>query len=153
MITTMDKTERFKVFGAVFLVLRRGDQILLQRRANTGWHDGEYTVVSGHINGRESFTTALCREAKEEAGISIDPFDVRCVHIMNRHDTGDHREYVDMYFEVSTWDGEVINAEPDKCDDIRWFAMDALPDNIVPAAREALVAYGKGMTYSEFGWE
>jgi len=149
----MNDVERFKVFGAVFLVLRKDDQILLQRRANTGWHDGEYTVVSGHINGRESFTTALCREAKEEAGITIDASDVRCVHIMNRHDPIDYREYVDMYFEVSKWQGTVINAEPDKCDDLRWFAIDALPENMVTAAREALHLYSKGVTYSEFGWK
>jgi 8-oxo-dGTP pyrophosphatase MutT (NUDIX family) len=149
----MGETEHFKIHGAVFLIPRRKNEILLLRRYNTGWHDGEYSLVSGHIDGQESFTAALCREAREEAGITIAPKDVRCVHVMNRHDTDDHKEYVDMYFEASTWEGEITNMEPGKCDDLRWFPTGALPRNVVPAVRYALEQCRDGVSYSEYGWK
>ena len=41
--------ERFKTAVASYLILRDGDKVLLSKRANTGWMDGKYTMVSGHI--------------------------------------------------------------------------------------------------------
>lgn len=41
--------ERFKVVPAVYLVLRRGEGVLLLRRANTGYQDGKYSLIAGHL--------------------------------------------------------------------------------------------------------
>ena len=47
------KKERFKLIPAVFLIFRRGDEVLLLRRANTGYQDGKYGLVAGHLDGDE----------------------------------------------------------------------------------------------------
>ena len=60
--------ERHKNIPACYLYLKKNNQILLLRRFNTGFEDGNYFFVSGHLDGGESFTDAMIREAKEEAG-------------------------------------------------------------------------------------
>jgi 8-oxo-dGTP diphosphatase len=62
---------RFKRIPAVYLILRRDSQVLLLKRANTGYQDGKYSLIAGHLEGDELATEATAREAKEEAGISV----------------------------------------------------------------------------------
>jgi 8-oxo-dGTP pyrophosphatase MutT (NUDIX family) len=124
--------ERYKLLGAVYLVLRRGDEVLLLKRANTGYQDGNYSLIAGHMDGGELATQAIVREAQEEAGIVIHPEDLRLVHTDHRLDTGVSGERIELYFQASAWEGTITNAEPEKCDDLSWHKLNALPTNMVP---------------------
>ena len=57
------------MFVAVYLLLLREGHVLLLRRHNTGYEDGNYSVIAGHVDPGERVTQALVREAAEEAGI------------------------------------------------------------------------------------
>ena len=141
---------RFKLVSAVHLFLIDKDNILLLRRFNTGYQDGNYSVVAGHLDGDETATSAMIREAFEEAGIIIKPDDLRMVHVMHRKS---EREAINFFFEASKWEGEVKNMEPNKCDDLSWFSINNLPENIVPYVRKAIENYINSITFSEFGWK
>ena len=141
---------RYKTCVDLHLILRRGDEILLGQRINTGFADGAHHLPSGHLDPNESATTGLIREAEEEIGVRIDLRDVRFVHAMH-HRTNDARTA--FFYEVTRWDGAVENREPDKCAGWDWFPMDALPEQMIPYAAEALAHYAKGTTYSERGWD
>ena len=67
---------RFKLIPEAHIVLLKEDQIFLLQRANTGYADGQYALIAGHIDGGEPAHLAACREAKEEAGIIINPDDL-----------------------------------------------------------------------------
>ena len=45
--------KRFKLIVAVHLFLLRNDEIILLRRFNTGYEDGNYSLIAGHIDGNE----------------------------------------------------------------------------------------------------
>lgn len=119
------------------------------RRANTGYMDGMYSLVAGHIDGNEALTAATVREAKEESGVTIAPEDLRLKVTMHRR--GDD-ERLDFFFEPAAWTGELQNMEPGKCDDLSWFPLDALPENTIPYIREAIRCYREDVGYSEVGW-
>ena len=142
--------ERFKFIVSVYVLFVRDGKILMLRRANTGWQDGNYSLVAGHAEGNEAITTATVREAKEESGVEIKPEDLQLKVVMHRIDD---REQLDFFFEPKTWQGEPKNMEPDKCDDLSWFPLDNLPPNTIPYIKEAIRCYREGIIYSEFGFK
>jgi len=143
--------ERFKLIPAVYLVLRRDNEVLLLRRANTGYQDGKYSLIAGHLDGNELGTEAIVREAKEEAGITIAPKKLKFVHIthrLNRNQVGQER--IDLFYELWDWQGDITNKEPEKCDDLSWHALDNLPNNILPLIKHVLEDISNQVHYSEY---
>jgi 8-oxo-dGTP diphosphatase len=145
------KKDRFKLIPAVYLLFRRGQEVLLLRRANTGYQDGMYSLVSGHLDGDELATEAIIREAKEEAGVNVKSTDLTFVHIAHRLTRGEvGQERIDLFFETSAWGGDIINAEPEKCDDLSWYPIDDLPEDMLPLVKHILNHIANNIPYSEY---
>lgn len=142
--------ERFKLISAVHSFLVRNGSILLLRRFNTGYEDGNYSVPAGHLDGGEKASDAMVREAFEEIKIKIKLGDLHMVHVMHRKST---EERIDFFFEVKKWKGKIEIGEPNKCDELRWCSFDKLPGNIVPYVKTAMQHYRKNAFFSEFGWK
>ena len=136
---------RFPV--TVHLFFFRGNQILLLRRFNTGFRDGEYSVPAGHLEGGETVMEAAAREGAEEAGVQIQLSDMTFSTVMHRIE-GEER--VDFFVVVDQWDGEPFNAEPDKCDELRWVDVNALPTNIIPYVKQALMNHRNDIPFDEY---
>jgi len=83
--------KRFKVIPTVYLLLINDNKIVLSRRYNTGFHDGEYSFPAGHLEGNETLTQAMVREAKEEIGVEISPEDLKLVHVMHRKEPNEEK--------------------------------------------------------------
>jgi len=147
--TSRNPSSRFKLVSAVHLFLVRGKRVLLLRRYNTGYQDGNYSVVAGHLNGGEPIKAAAIREAREEVGVDLAFRDLDVVGVMHRLSDD---ERVDFFLATSRWSGQVTNAEPDKCDRLAWFDMDELPHNVIPYVRRALENYREGCWFDSFGW-
>jgi len=138
---------------ASYLVLFRENKTLLLRRFQTGYEDGKYSVVAGHVDPGENFTQCIIREAKEEAGITLKREDLKVCHIMHRDSHwAEDRERVDVFFTTDRWEGNISNMEPEKCDDLSWFDLDNLPENMIPYIRDTLHNISKGISYCEYGW-
>lgn len=140
--------QRFK--SAVHLIFIQDQQVLLSCRANTGYMDGFFSVIAGHIEPGETIALAAMREAREEAGLTLQPGDIETVQVMHRRD-GEER--IDFFLRVHTWLGEITNAEPHKCTGLAWFPLDALPENTVPYVRQALLNYQQNIPIASFGWD
>ncbi len=118
------------------------------RRAGTGFFDGLYSLPGGHVEEGESIRATAVREMREElgGGVAEDALEVLGV-VHRRSDTN----RIDFFLRAQAWVGTPRITEPHKCDDLRWFARDALPEAIVPYVRDALMA-GAGPWISEAGW-
>jgi 8-oxo-dGTP diphosphatase len=142
--------ERFRAVVAVHLLLLRGEEVLLLRRDNTGYEDGNYSVVAGHLDGNETARQAIVREAVEEAGIIVAPAELRFVHVMHRKETAEADERIDLFFAATRWQREPEIREPEKCSELRWSSLVALPPNVVPYVRAALEHYRQNQVFAEF---
>ncbi len=141
--------DRPRVIVDVNLLIMNRGQLLLGRRCGTGFANGQYSVPAGHLELGESVVVAAAREAKEELNINVDPDDMRFVQVM-------HNSYgigrLAFFFEIERWEGDIVNMEPHKCDDLRWFDTGDLPVNMVPYIREAVGHYFSGHALTLYGW-
>lgn len=142
--------ERFKLVTAVHLILIEDEKILLQRRYNTGYEDGNYSIVAGHIDGNESILKAMQREALEEAGIKILQEDLKIVHVMHRKTLD--RESIDYFLTCKKYDGEITIMEKDKCDELKFYNLNDLPNNVIPYVKKGIESYLNNEPFSIYGW-
>jgi len=140
---------RFALIAAAHLLLIEDGAILLLLRQNTGYEDGRWGVVAGHLDGGETARQAMARETHEEAGLLIAPADLRLVHVMHR---GVTPERVDFFFAPTRWTGTPQNREPQRCAALAWWPLDALPVAMVPYIAAAITHVRAGRVYSESDW-
>ena len=144
-------TERAMFKGVINLIIKQDDKVLLFFR-NDGFfnYDGGWWVLpAGHIEQSETAQDAAIREAKEEMDITINPKDIKCVHIMSN--LASRTESFDFFFEVSKFSGQIRNCEGDKCADMKYFTIDEIKDlkNVVSTTRISLENISHGSVYSE----
>ena len=149
-------TDRFVVVPASYVFLLRegasGTEVLLQYRQNTGYMDGHWAAAAaGHLERGETAFDAARREALEE--LDVVDVDLRFEFSMQRtrHDLAID-ERIDFFFTARGWAGEPRIVEPEKCAELRWCRLDALPDPVVPHERLALESLGTAKKYLTFGF-
>ena len=106
-------------------------------------------MVAGHVEADEEITSAAIREAKEEVGIEINRNDLHVVGVMHRRSD---EERVSFFLTAFAWIGDIVNAEPNLCDDLSWHSIESLPLNTIPYLKRALGNYQDGTFFDEFGW-
>lgn len=117
--------------------------------------DGFFGLPAGKVEYGETYMDATIREAREEAGIEVSASSLTCCHIVHRHglEGKGFMDWVDVYFEAQSWQGNPYNAEAHKASELRWIDLETDADEIVPAQLSALQAVIRGEFYSEYGWE
>lgn len=141
--------ERYKSKIVVDLLLKRKnknnkEEILLSLRENTGYRDGYYDLPGGHVDENEDLFIAMIREAKEEIGIDIFREDMKIFHIYHHF----RKNMLKFVFSVNKYKGILINNEPEKCKELKWFEVENLPENIIPKIRKEILDVENGVFYS-----
>lgn len=141
-------TEKFKLKFAAYLIPRKGNQVLLSLRQNTGFMDGMYGLVSGHVEEGETVEEAIIRETSEETGAIVALEALKFVFVMHRLKNEPQDDYVDIYFETHDWSDEFTNKEPEKCGGLDWFDINQLPANTIPYIADVLNSYQSGKFFA-----
>jgi 8-oxo-dGTP diphosphatase len=139
--------ERAVLVPAAYVYLLREGSVLLLRRAHTGFMDGRWAGLAGHVEYGESVLSAAVREAGEEAGVTVDGDDLIPVCAMHRRASPapiDQR--IDLFYTCTRWRGEPVLLETDKADAIGWHDLSALPEPVVAHERVVLDHLGAGVT-------
>lgn len=128
--------ERFKTAVTVgAMLINENNEILLQKRCNTGYMDGKYAIVAGHLEKNESLISGVIREVKEEVNLDLVEKNITLVCLIRR---GDNDDYINSYFKCNEFSGTLKNMEIEKCSELKWFNIDNLPENIIPNDKRAI---------------
>jgi 8-oxo-dGTP diphosphatase len=140
------------VIGAHLYVEDAEGRVLLGlRHPDSAYAPSTHHFLAGHCE-QESAIACLVREAREEAGLQIDPDDVEFAHAVHLLDAPGTQPRMQLVFRARRWNGTPAVLEPDKCLSWGWWHPHALPEPIVGYTRVAIDGIQAGRPYSEIGW-
>ena len=140
--------EKYRMKSAVYLIPRRGDKVLLSLRENTGWMDGYYSLIAGHIEMGETAEQSMIREAKEEGDVEINESNLKFVHVQHRLGDDPADAYIDFYFQCTEWQGDFVNNEPEKSGGLGWFNISNLPENTLNYVKDVVRMVDENIYFS-----
>ncbi len=133
----------------VYVFLLREQSVLVQRRSNTGFADGQYGVVGGHLERGETVLDAAIRECREEIGVELDASELQLIgmtHYVTKEGAG-----IDFWATARRWSGEPYPRS--QCDDVRWCGVDQLPGETLAFVRRAIEQHlRRGHWFDELDW-
>jgi 8-oxo-dGTP diphosphatase len=139
-------SRHFQLIVDVHLLLLDQGEVLLGRRANTGYGDGAYEPPSGRLAERETLVEAAVRVSNAQVGIFLDPGRVALAHVM--HDVSGAGRMA-FFLTADGWEGET--GGPTKSySDFGWFPLTELPANMIDRARVAVRNFAAGARFSTY---
>ena len=130
-MTEPNKDLRPKVGVGVYIVNDKNEVLLLLRNASHG--SGTWCPPGGHMEYGESFFETGARETKEEADLDVS--EIELVGVTNDIYTEETKHYITLHLRAKNYKGEEKIMEPDKASDMKWFSINALPENMFLSAK------------------
>jgi ADP-ribose pyrophosphatase YjhB (NUDIX family) len=143
-------SRHFQLIVDIHLLLVSGGDLLLGRRANTGYGDGAYEPPSGRLAERETLVEAAVRVAAAQVGVALDPARVSLAHVL--HDVSGAGRMA-FFLTVDGWDCDtspVPLAGAGSYSDLGWYPLTDLPANMIDRARVAVRNYAAGARFSTY---
>ena len=151
--TTARHSRHFQLIVDVHLLLVHNGDLLLGRRANTGYGDGAYEPPSGRLAERETLVEAAVRVAAAQVGIALDPAGVTLAHVL--HDVsgaGRMAFFLTEDLDLLTAGGWTagVAGPASSYSDFGWYPLTDLPANMIDRARVAVRNYASGARFSTY---
>jgi ADP-ribose pyrophosphatase YjhB (NUDIX family) len=151
--TTARHSRHFQLIVDIHLLLVANGDLLLGRRANTGYGDGAYEPPSGRLAERETLVEAAVRVAAAQVGLALDPGRVSLAHVL--HDVSGAGRMAFFLTEdrltAGGWSGPGPTPAPGSSySDLGWYPLTELPANMIDRARVAVRNYAAGARFSTY---
>lgn len=144
-------SRHFQLIVDIHLLLVSNGDLLLGRRANTGYGDGAFEPPSGRLAERETLVEAAVRVAAAQMGIALDPARVSLAHVL--HDVSGAGRMA-FFLTVDGWTDEACPPPPVQgtrsYSDFGWYPLTDLPANMIDRARVAVRNYAAGARFSTY---
>jgi 8-oxo-dGTP diphosphatase len=149
---TARHSRHFQLIVDIHLLLVANGDLLLGRRANTGYGDGAYEPPSGRLAERETLVEAAVRVAADQMGIALDPARVSLAHVL--HDVSGAGRMA-FFLTADGWADEACQVPPvvqvtRNYSDFGWYPLTELPANMIDRARVAVRNYAAGARFSTY---
>ncbi len=127
------------VGGGVLILNEKNEALLMKRGKNVRNESGWWSKPGGGVKYGEGAIDAMKREIKEELNIEINivGYLPHTDHILPK----ENQHWASFNFIAHIISGTPTNMEPDKCDEIAWFALEALPKKTTQTTREPIENY------------
>ncbi|HXS15333.1 MAG TPA: NUDIX domain-containing protein [Candidatus Saccharimonadales bacterium] len=126
--------ENLEHIGVVVVITHpQTNKILLGKRKNA-YMAGHYGLPGGRVEIEETTETSAIREVLEETNLKVSNLE----YIGVVRELQDTYNFIHFGMETSSFSGELQNAEPEKCEGWEWFAVDELPEDILPGHKVVL---------------
>lgn len=113
-----------KLYTLGFIFNSTRDQVLLIHKKSPEWQIGKINGIGGKTEAGEASIDCIVREVTEETGLLI-PQD-NWTHAGKIHgDTWESEVYVSVY------EGKLTDSYTAGLEEVEWFAVDNLPDNVI----------------------
>ncbi len=106
--------------GVHCIFINDNNEILLSQRLKKEEFK-TYSLPAGHVQENESIEQAAIRELKEELTITIDENDIEVISVAKNN------SYINFGILVKKYTGNIINNEPDKVKELKYFNLNNLP--------------------------
>jgi len=134
--------------ASIYLIIKNNEgKILLQRRQGTKLWPGFLALPAGHVDEGENVYDAAIREAREELSITITKQDIIDSFVVNRRNKS-LSPYFDVYFEISSYKGQIKINEPEKCSELKWVDINNLPNDMIDFEIDAIRNRQRNITFS-----
>ncbi|OHA04225.1 MAG: hypothetical protein A3J58_00630 [Candidatus Sungbacteria bacterium RIFCSPHIGHO2_02_FULL_52_23] len=107
-----------------------GRFVMGKRSVNARDEHGMWDLGGGGVEFGESAEDAVRREILEEYGAEMRACEFLGYMDVHREQAGAPTHWISLAFKVLVDPTQIHNAEPDKCDEVRWFTLNDLPDDI-----------------------
>ncbi|WP_019629319.1 NUDIX domain-containing protein [Actinomadura atramentaria] len=132
--------------AAVIVHDRAADQVLLlQRGPDAKFAPRHWDLPVGKADKGEVVTATAARELREETGLVVNPVELKVAGIIHgAWGVEAPNGFLTVVFVTHNWDGDPVNAEPQKHSQVAWHPVDKVPTEFVSTTRAALVNYLSG---------
>lgn len=128
--------DHFPMVGVGVMIMRDGAVLLGKRKGSHG--SGYFAFPGGHLEHLEGFEECAHREVLEETGMEITNLKLQIVANTKKYAP---RHYVHIGLVADWVSGCLENKEPDKCESWGWYALDNLPQPMMPLAKLGIDSY------------
>lgn len=123
--------------GCGAILLNNKSQILLLKRSQKCRNKaGYWTIPGGKVEFNETVEKALKREIKEELSIDIEV--KKLISLTNDIIPRENQHWVSSQHLCVIVSGKIQNLEPHKCQEIKWFDLNNLPDKLTNTTKNGI---------------
>ena len=126
--------------GCGAIVINDNDEILLVKRSkNARTEPGMWSRPGGEVEFGEYGSEAVEREIFEETGVKVKI--IRPLEFTENLSEDKSSHWIALGYLAKYVSGTPSNKEPSKHDEVRWFPLNKLPDNLTSYTKNSLHAY------------
>ncbi len=125
----------------------KDNKILLGLRIGNRGGSGNWGLVGGKAICGESIEETMQRELKEEANLDVKLEDMKVVNLFTTQ-SSESILFYQIGVLILNYSGELKNMEPQKCGELKFFDLDALPENLFLGTKGNIELFKKKEFYN-----